>query len=180
MRTMLGMVVVLGLAGWARADEGPRGFRWYASEGMGGPRLGVQVTTMTDELRQWLGAQPDAGVLVGKVEKDSPASRAGLKVGDVLVSVATQKIEDASDVRRALTEQKEGDLVEVTVVRDRRPLVLSATVPKAEKPTFTSGETPPPEFFRALPEEMNGFFRGDFADRLKKIEDRLEKLEKKI
>jgi len=178
---MMGLVLALGVAGVARADEPPQQFRWYAAEGQGmsGPRLGVQVTTMTEELRQWFGAQPDAGVLIGKVERDSAAGQAGVRVGDVLVSVATQKIEDASDVRRALTEQKEGDLVEVTVVRDKRPLVLSARVPKAEKPTYTSGTTPPPEFFGALPGEMQGFFKGDFADRLKKIEERLEKLEKR-
>jgi membrane-associated protease RseP (regulator of RpoE activity) len=166
----------LGGAPVARADDAPRGFRWYTSESFGGPRLGVQVTPMTDELRQFFGAQPDAGVLVGKVEKDTPAAQAGVRVGDVLVSVATQRVQDASDVRRALADQKEGDLVEVTVVRDKRPLVLSAKVPKAETPSYTSG--PPPGMF---PEGMPPmrFFGGDFDERLRKIEERLEKLEQR-
>ena len=180
--TVLAVALGMGLGGAgisrAQAPE-PRGFRWYAGEALGGPRLGVQVTPMTDELRAFFGAQPDAGVLVGKVEKDSAAARAGVRVGDVLVSVATRKVEDAADVRRALADQKEGDLVEVTVVRERRPLVLSARVPRAETPTYSSG--PPPRGFEGLPEgiELRQFFGGDVEERLKRIEERLEKIEKR-
>jgi S1-C subfamily serine protease len=133
-------IAVVAAPAVARAEvDSPRKIQMaYA-----GPRLGVQVMDMTDELRVHMGAAKDAGVLIGKVAPGSAAEKAGIKVGDVLVSVANKNVTDANDVRRALSAQKEGSVVAVQVVRDRRPVVLSAVVPKPEPGGIPFEETSP-------------------------------------
>ena len=176
-RMMLVMALLAGSATAARAET-----RSWTMVSGGGPRLGVQVTELTDELRTFFGAQKDAGLLVGKIEAGSAAEKAGLRVGDVLVSVGGVTVDDASDVRRALGDHKEGDTVPVTVVRERKPITLAARVPKAE---------PMPEGFPSPGMGdmggLDGFPRdgvrvlklGDLDQRLEAIEKRLKELEQR-
>jgi membrane-associated protease RseP (regulator of RpoE activity) len=96
------------------------------SFGTGKGRLGTSVVTMTEELRQHFGAPVDAGLLVSKVEADSPAAKAGVKVGDVLTRVDGEPVTDSSDVANALSDKKKGEAATVVVVRNKRTLTLSA------------------------------------------------------
>src|SRR5512133_3026190 len=64
--------------------------------------LGVSLIGITPELRAHYGAPKDAGVLVGRVEKDSAAAKAGLEVGDIVTSVGTEHVGTPGDVIRAL------------------------------------------------------------------------------
>src|SRR4051812_40154999 len=66
-------------------------FVWSTSQG----RLGVMVMGLTPELRAYFGAPKDAGLLVARVQPKSPASRAGIQVGDVLTTVAGTKVQGA-------------------------------------------------------------------------------------
>lgn len=104
-------------------------FEWMSSSQ--GARLGVMVMSLTPELRGYFGAANDKGVLVAKVEPDSAAAKAGIKVGDVIVGVKGNAIDDATDVIDALAEAKSGDKVSVAVVRDHKQMSLDATITRA-------------------------------------------------
>jgi PDZ domain-containing secreted protein len=104
-------------------------FEWSSSSQ--GARLGVMVMSLTPELRGYFGAANNQGVLVAKVEPDSPAAKAGINVGDVIVDVKGNMIDDASDVIDALSDAKSGDKVTVAVVRDHKQISLDATIMKA-------------------------------------------------
>jgi membrane-associated protease RseP (regulator of RpoE activity) len=91
-------------------------------------RLGVMVMSMTPELRQYFGAPNERGVLVVKIEPGSPAAAAGIKVGDVLVTVRGEKVDDAGDVISALAGSKQGDKVSVGIVRDKKQMSIDATM----------------------------------------------------
>jgi len=91
-------------------------------------RLGAQVSGLTDALRQHFGAPRGVGILVSDVVPGSPADKAGVAVGDVIVEVAGQKIEDALGVSQALSGKKRGEAVPVVVVRDRKAQRLTATL----------------------------------------------------
>ena len=85
----------------------------------GRARLGVHVSSMTPELRTFLGAKPDAGILVQRVDPGTAAASAGIKVGDVVVAVDGDAIDEIEAVAAALADHGKGDKVEVVVVRKK-------------------------------------------------------------
>lgn len=97
------------------------------SVGRGG-FLGVRLVGITDDLRAHFGAPKDAGVLVGGVDADSPAARAGIEVGDVITSVDGKRVDSASEVSRAIRRKKGGETVDVEVVRARATRKMTVTL----------------------------------------------------
>ncbi|MBX3154772.1 MAG: PDZ domain-containing protein [Deltaproteobacteria bacterium] len=91
-------------------------------------RLGVMLMSLTPELRRYMGAAEDRGVLVARVEPGSAAEAAGLSVGDVIVEARGRAVDGASDVLAALAEVKKGQEAEVQVVRDKQPLTVQVTM----------------------------------------------------
>jgi hypothetical protein len=96
----------------------------------GGSRLGISLVEITPELRTHFGAPKDAGVLVGSVEKDSPASRAGIEVGDVLTAVDGEKFDSSWELARAIRGKSAGDSVAIDVIRKGASRKLTAKVEK--------------------------------------------------
>lgn len=80
-------------------------------------RLGVSVQDLTPELAAHFGAKQ--GVLVSAVRDDSPASRAGIRVGDVITMAAGEPVDSASDLRATLWRDPEATEVVVGLVRDK-------------------------------------------------------------
>ncbi len=81
--------------------------------------LGVMVDEMTSELRQFFGADPDAGVLIVSMDDDSIGAGAGLQVGDVIVAVDGNRVGSASDLRNLSGGVlATGNALTVTVMRD--------------------------------------------------------------
>jgi membrane-associated protease RseP (regulator of RpoE activity) len=93
--------------------------------------FGVHVVELTPELRQYFRAG-EAGVLISKVEADSPAARAGVQVGDVLADIDGEAVESGWDLRQAVSPHEEGDAVAATVIRDGRSRELTVTLAERE------------------------------------------------
>ena len=153
---------------------------------LGGRRgyIGVSLIELTDDLREHYGAPKNAGVLVGSVEDNSPAAKAGLKVGDIVISVDGKDIESQMDLRRAISDKKEGDTARIDVLRGRNRQTVVATVAEREGPRmFNLGE------LGDLPARLGPEWRariesagncGDLQARIKDLEARLKDLEKKL
>lgn len=84
--------------------------------GMGRGRLGVRTEDLSSDLAPYFDAPAGGGALVMEVLKDTPAERAGIKAGDVIVRVGDDKISDADDLIRAMRSAPAGRL-SVTVMR---------------------------------------------------------------
>ncbi len=110
----LGLVVVRMVAFFAAGIFLGRYFEGVATWA---GRLGVSVQDLTPELAAHFGAKQ--GVLVSAVRDDSPASRAGIRVGDVITMAAGEPIESASDLRATLWRDPEATEVVVGLVRDK-------------------------------------------------------------
>lgn len=85
----------------------------------------------------YLGVQsdPDAGVdgaFIAKVVEDSPADKAGFKVGDVITKVVDKKISSAPELPTALSTFRTGQKVNFTVIRDKKEMIIQ--VPLGERP----------------------------------------------
>jgi S1-C subfamily serine protease len=108
-------------------------FEWS----MGRGRLGITVMGLTPELRTFFGAAGGGGVLVGHVEENSPAAKAGIRVGDVLTSTNGKLVDGATDVLESMVKSKKGDRVTIELVRDHKPLTLTATLANDPMPRPT-------------------------------------------
>ena len=80
----------------------------------GGGVLGVDVTTLTTQLRQQYGFTPTAGAVVLSVVPGSPAAKAKLRQGDVIVAVGSTKVTSAETLQKAISKHKAGDSVQLT------------------------------------------------------------------
>jgi len=90
------------------------------------PYIGVVMQTLTPALRQALSPKaPEKGAVVSDVQTGSPAERAGIHVGDILVAVDGTRTEDSRDVQTSVLARKVGDAVELKVWRDGSEQTLS-------------------------------------------------------
>ena len=86
-----------------------------------GGYLGIGMQDLTEQLGEHFGVEDGKGVLVSEVKPDTPAARAGLEAGDVIVKAGDKDVADASELREALADTKAGDEVALAVVRDGTP-----------------------------------------------------------
>ena len=112
-------------------------FNWRDG-GIPGPmsrgRLGVQVQPLNDQLAEYFGAK-DGGVLVAGVTADSPASKAGLKAGDVITKVNGAAVKDTGELMDALGHVKDDGAVTLDIVREKKASTVKATL---ERPRTTT------------------------------------------
>jgi S1-C subfamily serine protease len=91
-------------------------------------------------------------VLVSQVTEGSAAEKAGIKPGDVITSINGQTIKSNSELRNAIGLSRVGDKLDVALIRERKPLHVSAvitdvplakTVETSKASTPGAGDTPP-------------------------------------
>ncbi len=146
MRRMTALLVAAGLAAAPLSaaagpcpDDHSRFESFEMSSGKG--RLGVYVMSLTPELRKHFGAADDRGVMVARVEPASPAAAAGLQPGDVVTEVSGRAVTEATDVTAAIAGVPKEGKVALKVIRDHKPLDVSAKLTSAPlgfmEPLFT-------------------------------------------
>jgi putative serine protease PepD len=80
----------------------------------GGGYLGVDITTLTSALRQQYGFTPTSGVVVLTVISGSPAAKAGLTQGDVIVNIDGNAVATAEDLQNVIQKDKAGQKIQIT------------------------------------------------------------------
>ena len=116
------------------ADEALRGRADALARGetATSPRLGVSITPghVARRLRRAVGLPDADGLLIGEVAEASPAARAGLAAGDLIVAAAGRPVSTPDDLYDALAATR-GGILELRVVRgtDERTLQVTFTDP---------------------------------------------------
>jgi len=90
--------------------------------------LGVKPVGLTEQLAEYFRVKDGRGVLIGEVMPDSPAEKAGLQAGDIIVRLDDERVEDTVELRVSIEEHEEGDEVAVVVVRDGKEKTFRATL----------------------------------------------------
>lgn len=90
-------------------------------------RIGVSTQNLSKQLADYFGV--DGGVLITSVSDNSPASKAGLKAGDVITAIDGEKVTSPGDITRALSKKEAGD-VSLTIVRDKTSRAVTLTPEK--------------------------------------------------
>jgi Do/DeqQ family serine protease len=90
--------------------------------------FGISVQNLDAELAQALGIQQRQGAMVSGVKPGSPAEQAGLRAGDVIVSINQHQVTSATDLHSQLGLTRVGELIELDVFRQTKRLRLSARI----------------------------------------------------
>jgi len=143
-------------------------------------RLGMEVQSMTDALREFFGAPADRGVLVVRVIVERAAAQAGIQVGDVLTTVGGEPIGEPLDLIAAVARVPAGEKLALEVVRQRKTEMISVA-PEGDPVAFTRpdhGEKGAGDFHEEMRRGLQDGTR-EILRRLEDIERRLERMEPK-
>jgi len=91
-------------------------------------KLGVMVQNVTADIAASLELANVGGALISGVEPGSPAARAGLRQGDVVIGLDGEKLTDSNALRNRIAGTKPGSTVKLEVLRDGRTETLQATL----------------------------------------------------
>ena len=102
--------------------------------------LGIASQTLTPDLAAALQTDAEKGALVAQVERASPAQKAGLRTGDLIVAVQGEPIDGASALSRAIAARAPGTKVEIAFWRGGRQRRVEVEL--GERPGTWDGQTP--------------------------------------
>jgi serine protease Do len=113
-------------------------------------RIGVGIQNVTKDLADSLGLPKVQGAVVGNVEEGSPAAKAGLEAGDVILRIDNHPVEGSADLSRTIRALRPGTKITLNVMHAGKPRDLSVTVaefkdPSAEETKAASGKGKKPE-----------------------------------
>jgi serine protease Do len=95
-------------------------------------QIGIGVSSMTRQLGDYFGVSDGKGLLINSVNENSPAAKAGLKAGDVVVEVEGKPVSNTVDLIRGISEKKEGE-VTLTILRNRNRQTVRVTPEKIKE-----------------------------------------------
>jgi membrane-associated protease RseP (regulator of RpoE activity) len=95
----------------------------------GHPILGISADDLTPQLAKFFGVTQGKGVLVREVTEGSPAAKAGLKAGDVIIKVGSKGVGSVEDLRDALgDETDQPHKVLLTIVRNHEEQMVTVQI----------------------------------------------------
>jgi serine protease Do len=103
-------------------------------------RIGVAIQEVSQSLAESFGLKKSAGALVSSVEKGSPAEKAGIEPGDVILKVDGKEIAGSMDLSGYVADIKPGATARFEVWRKGAPRELTVTVGEMKAPTVASGK----------------------------------------
>lgn len=99
----------------------------------GHPRLGIDGENLNGQLGSFFGAPDGEGILVRSVNSDSPAEKAGLKAGDVIVSFNGQPVHTLGELREKMAANTESQTAKLGVLRNHKQETLTVELPARAK-----------------------------------------------
>jgi len=110
--------------------------------------LGVAIAPVTPEIASSLRLADAKGAMVNSVTDDSPASKAGVREGDVILSFGDRPIASVQDLTRAVADTKAGTTRDMRIIRDGRNQTLKVNIAalkdEGQRPQLASAAPSPP------------------------------------
>ncbi len=134
-------------------------------------RIGVQIQAVSKEEAEAFGLGTPRGALVNGVERDGPAAKAGVEVGDIIVRADGRDVKSSSELPRIISVIRPGTKIALTVWRKGAPKEVSVTVAELKEEAITQPRRGgPAQKEKAKPNRM-GLVLSDLTDEQKKEAD---------
>lgn len=106
--------------------------------------LGVRIQQVTEAIARGMGLAEAQGALVSDVVENSPAARAGIQQGDVIMLFGGQQVQDTQSLQRLVANSPVGEEVEIVVWRKRQrvPIRLELGLLEETRPSTSTGSSP--------------------------------------
>jgi len=95
--------------------------------------LGVYVQDLTVELARAFGMRQQEGAIISQVHPGSPAEKAGLRAGDVIVAIGRKRVNNSADLRNVIGLLRVGRKVNLEIVRNAKTINVSAVITAQEQ-----------------------------------------------
>lgn len=146
--------------------------------------IGVTLQSLNSQLGEYFGVKDGQGALITEVLADSPAEKAGLKAGDVVVAVDGEAVSDPSGVQKVVAAKNEGDKIDVRVIRNHAEKQFAFEVEKSPDnfPPLGNYMFPDDEDMIFMP-RMRGLFQGDFDQSgpdMKELQEQMKQLQEEL
>lgn len=92
------------------------------------PWLGVSIQDLTPELAKYLEVNVERGAVIGFVSADSPAERAGLRQGDIILEINKQKINTSQQLVDIISASNVGDRHQLLLIRNGEMKTVTVTI----------------------------------------------------
>ena len=100
----------------------------------GGAYLGVELVNLNEPLRAHFGVPEGSGVMISNVVEDSPAARAGVRVGDILTRFDGEDVTSSRKLTTMVRKAEAGDPADLEIWRDGKVESLSTTLDERPQP----------------------------------------------
>ena len=107
--------------------SGPEGFAVMDSRT---PVLGISAEDLSGQLGAYFGAPEDAGILVREVRSGTPAEKAGLKAGDVIVQLEGKPVKTLTELREGLREKADQKTASLSILRKGATINVNVAIEK--------------------------------------------------
>jgi serine protease Do len=150
--------------------------------------IGVSMQTLSGKLGDYFGVPDGEGALITEVMEGTPAEKAGLKAGDVIVQVDQEKVGSPGDVSSIIRNKEKGDKVELLVMREKAKKTISLEVDEIE----SFGATDPSEMYMQYFNQGNQegrapalWFHGDSNNqdtqrKMEELQSKLDEMQRKL
>ncbi len=108
-----------GQSPWGGSTGHTFGSGFFSVFSFGTPSVGLELDTLGTQLADYFGIRDGQGLLVKRVAENSPASRAGLKAGDVITKANGKKMATLGEWMKMLHANR-GKLIQLTLIRNRK------------------------------------------------------------
>jgi len=94
--------------------------------------IGVTIETLDEGLSEFFGLKEGVGILIRIVDKNGPADKAGLKVGDLIVKADGKRVETTDELVKLIHEKEKGETIKLEILRDKKIMTVDVEIDENE------------------------------------------------